>query len=562
MLSQRGMRSPLAGAALAIGLAGGACGDPEPLPRDARALYLSAPEQLARASLALRGVRPSVAELQTVAEDPAALPVLVDRYLDSPELGATMRELHNEVLHLKIQNINYTLPRGQQIETLSYNEVHDSIFDEPLRLIEDIVTHDLPYTQVVTADYTMADRVVAATYGLPHSDDDGWERVGWEDGRGAAGVLTSNALYVRYRSTFYNFNRGRANAISRALLCHDFLDGEIHLDTRINLADPEIVSRALVASPACVGCHQTLDPLASYFAGFRQGTLGALPFPVALYDPNQAEQWRETTRRAPAYFGRPAEGLTGLGQAIAEDPRFARCMVKNFASYLTEVPARDLPEDYLTYLHGELMAGGFRAKALLRAIVLSPRFALAGHRDAAGAERVVGYQKLRPQQLGRMIQDLTGYRWRGTSAQAYGPWPTVGPVDFLDDDVEGFRVLAGGIDSYYVTEPVHTMTATAGLVVQRVALDAARAAVERESVAGPRRLFAPGSLTDPDERVVRRQLAHLHARIYSELVRADDPALADELALFRGVLDGGGDALRAWTLTVAAMLGDLRAVYY
>lgn len=556
------MRIVHARASLAVLATALACGDPSNEPTDPGALYLSPTARLARASLALRGVRPSVDELRTVAADPQSLPALVDHYLDSPELGATMRALHNEVLPLRVQNLNYTLPAHAPLGELGYNAVHDSLFDEPLRLIEDVIVHDLPYPQIVTADYTMADPIVAHIFGLPHSGEPRWERVVWEDGRGAAGVLATSALHIRYRSTFYNFHRGRANAISRAFLCHDFLDGEIHLDTRINLADPEVVARALTDNPACVGCHQTLDPLASYFFGFRMGPLGAPMFPFSVYNPEAVELWQQTNHRAPAFFGRQVQGLAGLGQAIADDPRFARCMVRNFASYLTEVPAKDLPESYLAMLHDELLAHGFRAKPLLRAIALSERFALAGHRAPEAAERVVGYQKLRPQQLARMIEDLTGYRWHGDSALPFSGWPRIGQVDFLDDDLEGFRVLVGGIDSFFVTRPVHTMNATAGLVVQRLALDAARAAVERESVAGPRRLFAAGSLTSREEPVVRRQLAHLHARIFSELVAPSDPALDDELAVFYGVLDGGGDELRAWILTVAAMLGDLRAVYY
>lgn len=545
-------------ATLTVALSVATCGDPAPEPG---ALLLTPSEHLARASLALRGIRPSPSELAIVAEDPAALPALVDRYLDSPELGATVRELHNEVFRFKLQHWNYLLPGHRPLDGLSVNQLHSSIYEEPLRLIEDVIVHDRPYTQIVTAGYTMADPIVASAYGLPHSGQPRWERTVWLDGRGAAGILATNAPYLRYRSTFYNFNRGRANAFSRGLLCHDFLEGEIHLDTRINVADPEVVKNALVANPSCVGCHQTLDPFAAYFFGFRQGTLNVLEYPFPVYNPDTTEAWRQATGRAPAYFGRPVEGLAGLGQAIAADPRFARCMVRNFASYLLETPAAELPHEYLAGLHEELLRGGLRAKALLRAIVLSPRFAAIGHQELDAAERLRGMLVLRPQALARMIEDLTGYRWADTSTTLYFG-REVGPVDYLDDDLVGYRVLAGGIDSYFVTQPSHTMNATRSLVVQRLALSAARAVVEREAVAGPRRLFASGSLTDTSEGSVRRQLARLRARIFSELVSDGDPALGEELALYYAVLEQSGDPLRAWTLTIAAMLGDLRAVTY
>ena len=64
------------------------------------ATYLTPTEHLARASLALRGIRPSLAELQAVAAEPDRIAALVDRYLESAEFGATIRDLHDELLLL------------------------------------------------------------------------------------------------------------------------------------------------------------------------------------------------------------------------------------------------------------------------------------------------------------------------------------------------------------------------------------------------------------------------------------------------------------------------------
>src|SRR5262249_52246559 len=118
-------------------------------------------------------------------------------------------------------------PPAPRLQTTPLSAMNRSIYDEPLRLIEHIVTTDQPYTKIVTADYTMADRTVATVWGLDHSDADAWETTHWTDDRGAAGILASTALYLRYRSVAFNFNRGRANAISRSLLCHDFSESDV-----------------------------------------------------------------------------------------------------------------------------------------------------------------------------------------------------------------------------------------------------------------------------------------------------------------------------------------------
>jgi hypothetical protein len=528
--------------------------------------FLTPAEHLARASLALRGIRPSLPDLREVTAAPDRLPALVDRYLDSPEFGITIRELHDSVLLLHPELTNFTPPPAPPLQAITFSAMNRSIYDEPLRLIEDIVMTDQPYTRIVTADYTMADRTVATVWGLDHSGDDGWERTRWSDDRGAAGILASTALYLRYRSVAFNYNRSRANAISRSLLCHDFSESDIHIDTSIDLSDPAIVADAVIHNPSCVGCHQAMDPLASYFSPFLQGTMNSVvipTYPVDFYRSADAEAWSTTTRRPPGYFGARPVGLPGLGKAIADDPRFARCAAIHFASYLTETPERDLAPTWIAQLQDAFVNGGYRAKQLARAIVLSDEFRAASAPDLVAAESVIGYQKVRPQQLERMLQALTGFVWETDTTQTINGW-TFGHVDYLDDDYLGFRVLAGGIDSWYVTAPTHTMSPTASLVLRAVARRAAAFVVDHDAAAAPdeRWLFTRAAIDDIDPATVRAELAELHGRIFSELVDLSDPALDDSEALFDGALAASGDPRRAWTVTLTGMLSDLRAIYY
>jgi hypothetical protein len=528
--------------------------------------YLTPAEHLARASLALRGIRPSVADLAAVAEDPDRLPRIVDSYLASPEFGATIRELHNELFLLHPQLTNFTPPAVPPLENISFSEMNRSIYDEPLRLIEDIVMTDQPYTRIVTADYTMANRTVATVWGLEHTDDDTWQPAAWPDDRGAAGILASPPIHLRYRSVKFNHNRARANAISRALLCHDFSDSEIHIDTSVDLSNPDIIADAVVHNPSCAGCHQAMDPLASYFFPFHQGVLNdgtIVSYPTSFYRADDAALWMTTTKRPPGYFGQAAEGLAGLGQAIAADPRFARCAAVNFASYLTETSARELSPAWIAALQDSFVRADYSAKQLARAIVLSELFRTASSADPVAAESVIGYQKMRPQQLQRMVADLTGFVWQDERAEPLGTW-RYGHVDYLDDDFAGFRVLAGGTDGMYVTESTHTMSSTASLVARRVARLAATFVVEHDAGAGPsdRRLFTRAAVDDTDPASVRAQLAELHARIFSELVAPDDSALDATQALFDDALATSGDPRRAWTITLTGMLADLRALYY
>ncbi len=544
---------------------------PDAMPSgDPTIVYLTPTQHLTRASMALRGLRPSIADLQAVDADPTQLPAMVDRYLSSPQFGETIKELENESLLLRIEQSTLTFPQPPSLPTSTALDINGSVFDEPLNLIEDIVMSDQPYTKIVTADYTLTNGMVSTIWGLPHTGPaDQWSHATATDGRGAAGILGIEALYHRWRSTGFNYNRGRANMISRSLLCHDYLHADIDIDTSVDLSDPDVVANAVVANPSCAGCHQTLDPLASYLFPFR-GTVnlvalqnGTDTYPVGGYTVAQETRWKTTNKRPPMFFGTTATGLAGLGQAIADDPRFARCTAMRFASYLTEVPRDQLSGAWVAKLQAELVAQNFNAKKLARAIVLSDEFRVSYDTDDVAAEAVVGAQKARPDQLERMLRDLTGFRWTTTTAAKLRAIP-YGTPDLLKSDFVGFRVLGGGIDSYFVTEPVHTMNATSSLVAKSAAAAAADFVVEHDFTvpAAERTLFVAAAVTDTDETKIRAELAHLHARIYGELVEPTSSEVDDSYALYTDALAAAGNPRRAWKLTLIGMLSDFRSLFY
>jgi hypothetical protein len=408
------------------------------------AVYLTPAQHLTRASMVLRGVRPSLEELKQVDADPAALDAIVDRYLDSPLFGQTIRELHNETLLMQIEQPQFTFPAMGPLATATARKINGR-FEEPLRLIEDIVMSDEPYTKIVTADYTMADGTTAAIWGLPHTGAyDTWERTTFPDDRAPVGILATNAIYDRWRSTGANYNRGRSNLISRALLCHDFLASDILIDTTVDLSDPEVVSNAVVANPSCAGCHQTLDPLASHLFTFKRqiAPVSVDSYPQTMFSPGTAGQWRTTNKRAPMFFGASTGGtLSGLGIAIANDPRFAQCTARRFASYFTEVARENISPAWIARLQKQFVDSDFDAKALAKAIVLSDEFRISHDTDAAEAETTVGLMKVRPEQLQRMLRDITGYNWSVNSTATLRGMP-YGQANLLESDYIGYRVLS------------------------------------------------------------------------------------------------------------------------
>lgn len=535
---------------------------PEPEPPVGTVVYLSPTEHLVRASMTLRGKRPSADELARVDADPSALEAIVDDYIASPEFGGVMRDLHAEDLLVRVDP--GAMRARDAVSDRTAAEM-TTVYEEPLRLIEHVIVTDRPYSEIVTADYAISDPISAVVWGMSHSGSTGVEVAHWLDDRPVAGILSSSALWARHTSAGANYHRSRANLISKVLLCFDYLHSDIQLDTSVDLSDPEVVANALVANPSCAGCHQTLDPLAATLRGFQFGNRYAT-YPVPMWRQQWVDEWaaRGTTHRPPAYFGQPVSTPVDVGQRIAADPRFPRCAAERFAAYFTQTDRDKISFAWGARLTEEFIASGLSAKHLAKAVVLSDEFRASHTTDAAtadAAEALHGMLHARPEQLGSMFADLTGYRWMTQSDVTLGGVP-YGAADLLRGDFLGFRALAGGVDSYFVTRPTHTTNAVSSLVLRELARSAAGFVVERELATNGPRVLLQIAGDDRREDAIRAEIARLHARIYGTIDDVASPAIDETYAVFAAVLADTGDLHHAWRTTLTAMLSDLRIAYY
>jgi hypothetical protein len=561
--------------------------DPAPEPAVLR-VPLDPHESVVRASMTVRGIRPSADEIAQVEADPASLSDLVDAWLDSPEFLETIKDMHAEQLLVRTDaNADLQLPAEGPLSNRSVGEISTSVQEEPLRFIEHVVANDLPYTDVVDGDYTVADDIIATVYGLPY-DPAGpeFQVTTWVDGRANAGVIASSQLWRRHLSAGNSFNRGRANIISDLFICEDISARDVSITSSINIADPLEVASAVASDPACVSCHQTLDPLAGAWWGWigrlnsnvvsgayqadcrtsddvvNPGKAEALPYeltcyPTHMYQPENEGGWEAQELRPPAYFGQPMTDLADLGHYIAQDPRFANCTARRFASWFGQIERDLVPADRVAEWGSHFAAGGFDTKALVKEIVLSDDFlSRAAGEDPTGVPALLA----RPEAYARTVSALTGFEWwvnPSASCVTCG-----GDVDLLRSDLFGFRAMAGGLDGFLVTRPTFLPTATRSLTDSRAAELAASWVVESDTAlpdAG-RKLFAGIDLQSDDEATVRGGLALLHERI---LGAPPEPIDTDEAwALFSGARDGGEPATGCWKLATALLLQDPRLVVY
>lgn len=512
---------------------------------------LDAAASLTRISLDLRGIRPRPDEYAALAADPAALPALVDTMLADPLFEARMVDFWHEVYLTRADWFTLSAADfGLEGEAAFARDVGE----EPLRLVARVAAADRPWTDVVTADWTMATPLLAAAWPLAHSGD-GWAEAAYTDGRPAAGVLSTNGLWWRYRSTDSNANRKRANQISRMLLCNDYLVRPISFDREVDLLDTEAVNDAIQTNPACVNCHVSLDPIASALFGFwsfnEESWLDS-----STYHPAREQLWRDTTQVAPAWYGQPVASLEQMAHAIAADPRFPQCAVQQVYSGFLQRDLTLADEAALVAHREAFLAGGLRLKSLLRSVVLDPAYLAA---DAAGVDATRGapVRMLTPDQLGSTVADITGFRW------------TYADYAMLQNDLVGVRTLAGGADGSTVVRTARSPSATLLLVQERLAEAAATHVAAAEAALAPaeRRLFTEVDGSEsPDDPAGRARMAAqvqaLHLRVFGASVAADGPEVAAALDLWAAVYAIEASPVSAWAAVLTALLRDPDFLFY
>jgi hypothetical protein len=462
--------------------------------------------QAVRLSLDLRGRRPSLDELALVAQDPEELTGLVDGWIREPAFATRMAWLWNDSFHTAVWGQSY-----ERFGPLA-PETWQAMGWEPLAILAAIVDEDRPFTDLVLVRETRATPALAELYGLSYGGDGDWEWASYTDDRPAAGVVSANGLWLRYTADALNLNRQRANALSKLLLCADFLDREGGFEFDLSPEDLTAMDDAVKTQETCVNCHAALDPLAAFFGGFAEKS-------DELPDENYV-QWSPfgaAMAGTASWFGTPANGLEDLGQLIAVDPRFASCAVERFYQGLVGEPPQPDRHRELTQAW---VAGDQTARDLVRAIVSLPEY-------LADERRLVTLE-----QLHTTLEDLLQVTPAVTPDEGLGPMA-------WDADM---RVLAGAPDD--VTRLVRATVPTLGL--HAVLAWAARSTIPE----GLEDVLEVDS-EDSDPEVVRDELARLHHRFFG--VAGTDGDL-DSLQTLHAA---GG-----WELVLAGLIRHPRMLVY
>ena len=356
------------------------------------ASFLSAKETLRRASVLLTGGLPSEQQLNEVTENNLA--TYIEGLMDGDGFhqflieGANDRLLTDKWLYshpdafdgnfvyfpaLAEKHYAYQLADREQEYWDWWQQGKLAFSRAPLELIAYVVENDKPYTEILTADYTMlnpftneayrGDARFASTDTLHDFkpgkirgfmlQDAGFE-VNYEtDNNGVqilsegtnitwphAGVLNELAFLNRYPSTATNRNRARARWTYYHFLGFDIEASAARTQDPDALADKD---NPTMKNPACIVCHEIMDPVAGAFqnygdAGYYRDQWGGMDSLAESYkwdDQDSPYQQGDTwyrDMRTPGFEGVDApdadNSLQWLARQITQDPRFASAAVK------------------------------------------------------------------------------------------------------------------------------------------------------------------------------------------------------------------------------------------
>jgi hypothetical protein len=436
---------------------------------------------------------------------------------------------------------------------LAQRNTNNSVARAPLALVRHVVENDLPFSEIITADYMMVNAYSAKVYQVEDqvtfddpSDPNEWQ-VARLDGVPHSGVLTSPMFLNRFPTTDTNRNRHRSRMVYKFFLATDILA----LADRVN-ADSIAGLNPTMNDPVCTVCHDNLDPVAGAFQNWDD---------QGRYRPPEGGWFADM--RPPGYKGEvmPASewggSLQWIGQRVADDPLFHTATVHTIYQGLTgQEPLRptldpdgaEAQEVIFTQIAERFAEKDMNVKEVVKGVILSPYFrAVDANVEKPELAEVGTARFLTPEILDRKIETVMGAPWsRGYDGRPY----------LLDTNE--YRIYYGGHDSdgviSRITEPNGLMAA----VARRMANDVACATVARDFTRYPEnRLLFPyvertyepvdqnGFPIAGAEAAIKANIQYLHLRILGEKLDLEDTDIDRTYHLFLQTWQEGRDGVIA-----------------
>lgn len=535
---------------------------------------------LRKAALQLGGRLPTAAEEESVKNGgEEALDPALDALLNESTFLSVLKEIYGDVMLTGRYNqydgqalgllnatdyptVNWWNPTNVPDNMLTAEQRSDrkwsgyGVAAEPLELISYVAKNNKPFSEILTADYTVVNYQSAKVYGLDPAaigltnPGDYYTfkpaklsvtRSGNKLAVPHAGVITTATYLNRWSTTATNLNRARARMTYKFFLATDLLA------VAERPIDPSSVTSTNPTrdDQYCTSCHKIIDPVASTYQKWDGGGRfqPTLNWPTDMPQPGFGTAIVDNVQAYPS-------ALQFLAKQVTGDTRFGMSVLTNVYVGLigTEplpYPASDDPafegkqkawqeqnkifQEILT----KFAESNQNVKALVKALVKSPiyRAYSAKDLDPAQMEAFGTGRLITPESLARKLPATLGIRWmRGDKA------------DLLTTD---YNLLYGGIDFENVTKRLTSPNAIIGNVGQRMATEMACAATswDFQKPLANRLLFKyvePSQYPEDDNGFavpasvenIRKTIQYLHGRLLGEYLDINDPEVERTFQLY------------------------------
>lgn len=527
------------------------------------------PATLYKASLRLVGRLPTAAEMERASAGEVAFDEALTAMMAEPAFADGIKRMF-QADHLfspqTVSEVKYPV-----ILEYSGGEFHDvmkSIGAEPLELIAHVVREGRPFTEILTAEYTVVNPLTAHIYGVEDQvkfsdpSDLGEYQVARLNVKLGAGEVAMPHAGILTTPSFLRMNepgirqRHRADAVYRRLLGTDLsLIGRGSFDVTWTSSD----FNPAMNDQSCTPCHIQLDAVAGTFMNFGGD---------GHYDPATKPWYQEMPPPGFDGVGVPKEDLgiahQILAKEIAKDPRFgwavARVVYRGLVGrepmpYPAGAPGpeqaarlrRFMAEDtFLRSAVGAFVESGHDIRTLVRWIVKSPYFrAISVANAPAGTEgqhEDLGAMRLLPPDLlDKKLREVTGIdKWTSSLAEEYHFYYPLGGAGARFSIAEAAEQQSGYM-AWLTARIAREMACFAGPV------DFTRAPGERLLFPYVEPSHAPeeaGGAPDPDaQAAIRKNIRFLHARLFGEQLAEGDPEIERTYSLFVDTYREGQKAL-------------------
>lgn len=311
----------------------------------------------------------------------AGLRAQAERLVADPRAAQGVRALYTDILAL------YDLDDVSKDPTLFAHASEDlapAAREETLRGIESLVLQDDgDLRDLLTTQRTFVDARLAALYGIPAADPDGFAEVWLEPDQGRRGLLGQAAILMLYAHSTRSSATLRGKFIRQRLLCQDIPAPPGDVDTSIPEPDddsPTLRDRVAehLDNPSCAACHEFMDPIG-----------------LGLENFDGIGRWRDTENGAVIDATGQLDGQAfvdawQLGALVADHGNFMPCQTEKLYQYATGHVAGDGEDDFVDWLAEAFEISGGSVRTLMVGLATSPAFRQVGELDVNADAALLG----------------------------------------------------------------------------------------------------------------------------------------------------------------------------